>query len=90
MQFTLTPPPAASGLIEPTSPRPNPNPAGTRGVPLDVTSSLRSMGIDVAKIPRAVLSEISKLSVDELQYLVAVNRKMGEHESDEVNGYVLF
>ena len=90
MQFTLTPPPAAAGLIEPTHPNPKHRSSGTRGIPLDVTASLRAMGVDVAKIPKHVLTEVSKLSVDELQYLVAVNRKMGEHQSDDVNGYVLF
>jgi len=48
------------------------------------------MGVDVAKIPRPVLEAITMLSVDELEYLVAVNRKMAGNESDDVNGYVLF
>ena len=90
MQFSLTPPPAASGLLEPRVPSRKSTGAGTRGIPLDVTASLRSMGVDVAKIPRPVLEEITKLSVDELEYLVAVNRKMADNESDDVNGYVLF
>ncbi len=93
MKFALTPPPAASGFIAPPRPRRNAaqSPQGTRGIPLDVTSNLRAMGVNVAKIPAVVLAEVAKLSTDELERLVEFNRNMPSSADDgEVSGYVLF
>jgi len=92
MKFALTPPPAASGFMAPARPTRNalaPR-SGTRGIPLDVTSNLRAMGVNVAKIPEVVLAEVAKLSTDELERLVEINRNMPSNNDDDVSGYVLF